>query len=306
MSSRRLLLFTSALAAALVLGLGCHTSPRAAAHAFSSDAAQARPLGDRLRDGPEHDAALERSGRPYVLKADPAAEGALLYYGARHVRDRSDPQQADITARWKGFAPTVALCEGRQPRHWYGFLVEPFAGLPEPTLVHKLAGADDVRLVSLEPEYAEEVAALLDRFEPEQVALFFFLRIYISEAGGQRDEDLATDLLVERTAVDGLRGALPDLAAVDAAWADASGGSEDWRVLVQEHRSGWLAQVSDASRTARGTHMVRVLLDLLDQGERVFAVVGSGHVVRQEWALRDALGLEPAWDQPDDAPSDGG
>ncbi len=36
----------------------------------------------------------------------------------------------------------------------------------------------------------------------------------------------------------------------------------------------------------------------LTRGERVLAVVGSGHVIRQEWALRSALGAEPASDQP--------
>ena len=44
--------------------------------------------------------------------------------------------------------------------------------------------------------------------------------------------------------------------------------------------------------------MVRILVDLVGQGERVFAVVGSGHVIRQEWNLRHLFSLEPAWDQP--------
>jgi ligand-binding sensor domain-containing protein len=44
--------------------------------------------------------------------------------------------------------------------------------------------------------------------------------------------------------------------------------------------------------------MARLLIDLAQKGERVFAVVGSGHVIRQEWNLRDAFGYEPAWDQP--------
>ena len=43
--------------------------------------------------------------------------------------------------------------------------------------------------------------------------------------------------------------------------------------------------------------MTRVLLALVAEGERVFAVVGSGHVIRQEWPLRAALGAGPAWDQ---------
>ncbi len=291
-----------ALTVAVVLGVlfasGCHTSPKAPPHVFSSAAAASRALPHRFRDGPEHDAALARTGNPYVLEADPADAGALLYYGAYHGQHADDPQLDDIRERWDAYRPTVALCEGRQGRHWWGFLVTPFAGMPEPTFVHVLADRDDVRLVSLEPEYADEVRVLLERFAPDEVALYFFLRVYTTEAGGRADEVLARDLLAKRTDVDGLRDALPDLAAADATWARLAPDAGDWRTATREPRVGRLAELSDASRTARGVHMARVLLDLLAQGERVFAVVGSGHVIRQEWALRAALGLAPAWDQP--------
>jgi hypothetical protein len=298
MKLRAPLLLTTLFALVALLFAGCHVSPKAPAHDFSDVGAATRPLLHRLRNGAEHDAAMERNGRPYLLAAETADDGALLYYGARHSRDADDPQLEDLRRHWDSFAPTVALCEGRQNRHFYGFLVEPFAGLPEPTLVHKLARADDVRLVSLEPEYADEVAVLLRRFPAEKVALYFFLRVYLSEADGEADEDLARHLLAKRTDVDGLRDALPDLNAVDTVWRRDYPDEPDWRVATAEPPAGWLAEVSDASRTARGEHMVRVLLDLLENGERVFAVVGSGHVIRQEWALRAALGLPPAFDQP--------
>lgn len=300
MTTRRLVLIVALLGVATLFTAGCHVSPKAPDHVYSSETAAHFPLTHRLRNGAEHDAALSRTGNPYVLEAVTPQGGALLYYGARHSRDGGDPQIADIIERWEIFEPTVALCEGRQSRHVYGFLVEPFAGLPENTLVHKLARRDDVPLVSLEPAYADEVTVLMDRFTADQVALYFFLRVYCSEAGGQADEDLARDLLAKRTDVDGLRDSLRTLAEVDALWARDFPDEPDWRVLTTEPRHSWLGDVSDASRTARGEHMARVLLDLVGQGERVFAVVGSGHVIRQEWALRAALGLDPAWDQPED------
>lgn len=298
MRTGRILAAVGLLAAAALINAGCHVSPRAPVHVFSDTAAARLPLPHRLRNGPEHDAALARTGNPYVLETVTADGGALLYYGARHSRDGDDPQVADIIERWDAFGPTVALCEGRQSRHVYGFLVEPFAGLPENTLVHKLARRDGVPLVSLEPAYADEVAVLLDRYTPDQVALYFFLRVYGSEAGGDPDEDLARDLLAKRTDVEGLRGSLASLEEVDALWAEEFPDEPDWRLLSTEPRDSWLEDVSGASRLVRGEHMARVLLDLVRAGERVFAVVGSGHVIRQEWALRAELGMEPAWDQP--------
>jgi pheromone shutdown protein TraB len=40
--------------------------------------------------------------------------------------------------------------------------------------------------------------------------------------------------------------------------------------------------------------MARILIALVKRGERVFAVVGSGHVIRQEWDLRAAFDQQPA------------
>lgn len=61
----------------------------------------------RLRNGPEHDAALARTGNPYVLEVAVEGGGALLYHGARHSSDRSDPQTSAITERWKAFEAVV-------------------------------------------------------------------------------------------------------------------------------------------------------------------------------------------------------
>lgn len=273
-----------------------HWSPGAPPYRGGNLAAIDLPY--RFREGKEHDAALARNGgNPYVLEIDPAGRGAILYYGASHTTDPDHSQLADIASRWKAFSPTVALCEGRARGFFYGALIEPFAGLPEPAFVHKLARTGGVTLYSLEPAYEAEVRALLEQFEPKQVALYFFLRVYASEAGGVANETLAADLLAKRTKVEGLRGTLASLADVDRVWNRDFPGHEDWRTLTGEPDDTYLEKISHESRRIRGEHMCRVLIDLANQGERVFAVVGSGHVIRQEWNLRSVFGMEPAWDQ---------
>lgn len=263
-------------------------------------------LPHRLRNGAEHEAALSRNGgNPYVLRINTEDSGALLYYGASHTRDPAHPQIADIRSRWDEYKPTVALYEGRSRGYFYGALIEPFAGLPEPALLHKLARHDDIPLYTLEPAYGDEVAELLQLFSAEQIALYFFLRVYASEAGGVADEALALDLLGKRTDVNGLRGSLSTLVDVDRLWQRDFPDQDDWR--VEQGEPGYLADISDSSRRIRGEHMTRILIDLVKQGERVFAVVGSGHVIRQEWNLRTVFDQEPAWDQPaGQAPASGG
>jgi hypothetical protein len=282
-----------------LLALGAHAwsvwSPGAPTFALSAER-RAAPLPVRFRDGAEHDLVRAANPGPYVLELA-RGNGALLYYGAHHDDDPASPQLADIRARWAAFRPTVALCEGRSRGYLLGPLFPRFLGMPESALVHELARAGEVPLVSLEPDYAAEVALLRERFAPTDVALFFTLRVYWSESGGETDDALAEDLRAKRTDVDGLREALPDLAAMDAAWSalDTTG---DWRSWTED-MPGVLHEIDLASREVRGQHMARVLLELVERGERVLAVVGSGHVIRQEWALRAALGAEPAPDQPD-------
>lgn len=283
------------------VGLGAYTwqhwSPGARPYA-GDDAWSSIPVDLPLRNGMEHDAARDRNGgEPYILEIQAGAPGAILYYGASHTQASNHPQIADIAARWDSFRPTVALCEGRSRGYFFGALIEPFAGLPEPALVHKLARRDEVPLFSLEPPYRDEVAALLEEFSPEQVALYFFLRVYMSEAQGIAKERLASDLLAKRTDVEGLRGSLTSLTAVDALWRRDFPEREDWRILKAEPQGTYLSDMSTRSRRIRGEHMVRTVTDLARKGERVFAVVGSGHVIRQEWNLRALFDLEPAWDQ---------
>lgn len=290
------LTLTALLAVAVVLGVYTYLHWSPAGPVYAAERVGHIILPHRLRTMAEHDSALARNGgNPYILEIETPDAGALLYYGASHARDPKHPQIADITERWDAFRPTVALYEGRSRGFPYGALIEPFAGLPEPALVHKLARRDDVPLYSLEPAYEDEVAELLNTYSPEQVALYFFLRVYTSEAGGEAKEGLALDLLGKRTDVDGLRGSLVTLRDVDRVWKRDFSDQVDWRVLQGE--PGYLADISTDSRRIRGEHMVKILIDLVQNGERAFAVVGSGHVIRQEWNLREVFGLEPAWDQ---------
>ena len=255
------------------------------------------PLDFGLRNSQQHDDARERNGgNPYILEIDSEGDGSLIYYGATHTADPEHPQTSDITSRWRKFKPTVALYEGRSRGYFYGSLIEPFAGLPEPALVHKLANHDQIPLHTLEPEYADEVAQLLKLFTAEQVGLYFFKRVYSSESGGNANEALALELVQKRTDVEGLRGVLSGVDDLDHVWRRDFPDESDWRVNRGE--PGYLAEISAESRRIRGEHMARILINLVNQGHRVFAVVGSGHVIRQEWNLRAAFDQEPAWDQP--------
>ncbi|MGK2859792.1 MAG: hypothetical protein ACSLFQ_21555 [Thermoanaerobaculia bacterium] len=299
---RPILILSTALCLTLLLAVAmAYASWSSGAAPYRLDAAAlARPLPCRFRDGDEHDARRVAVPGPYLLEIA-NGRGSLLYYGAHHSSDPASPQVADIEARWKEFRPTIALCEGRSRGYLTGRLGRLLQGLPESALVHELARRDNVPLVSLEPVYEDEVAMLLRRWSPEEVALYFTMRVYWSEAGGKADEPLAEDLLRKRTAVRGLEGTMAAAADIDRVWAKSLGAHGDWRTRTSMPEGTFLEEIDLASRVVRGEHMTRVLVELVGKGERVLAVVGSGHVIRQEWALRTMLGAPAADDQPADA-----
>lgn len=280
--------------ALVVAGTVLVMSYSARAPYYEADGLDEIELGSRMRTWEEHDAIVARTGGGYLFRHEVAADGALLFFGAVHTADRADPQIAELERLWREFEPTVALMEGRRGRYFLGPLFPGIAG--EAEVVHELARRDDVPMFSLEPSYASEVAYLLDRWTPEQLALFFTLRVYESEAGGEADEGLAEHLLGKRTDVEGLRGALESVDDIDRVWNRDFPEAGDWRSRRGLVDVGYLRAIGDDSRAVRGEHMARTLIDLVRKGERVFAVAGSGHVIRLEPILHDAFGTVPPTD----------
>jgi hypothetical protein len=241
-----------------------------------------------FRTWEEHDTLYPQGDDSYVLELA-RGTGSLVYFGAKHSRDPGHPRRRRIERAWEKLRPTIAFHEGRSRGFLIGPLYERLVGLPEPALVHQLARRADVPLYSLEPPYEHEVAELLHRWSPDQVALYFTMRVYWSEAQGRADDGLAADLLTKRTDTPALRGSLESVADIDRLWKRDFPGHPDWRTLTQEPEGTYLVDMSEASRLVRGRHMVRVLVDQVRRGERVFAVVGCSHVIRQEPTIRVLL-----------------
>lgn len=242
-----------------------------------------------LRSWPEHDAIYQRTAFPYVLRLE-RGPAKMLYIGARHTSEAADPQLAEIERLWTEFQPTVALCEGRA--RMFRFASRPATGtLHESELVRILAQRGGVPLYSLEPAYEAEVNGLLRQFEPRLVATYLTLRVFTSEAQGyDGDRDaLARHLLRKRIDVVGLRGSLSSVQDLDAYWRERFPAAPDWRTLPDTESVPLLVEVGHASREVRGEHMIRTLVDLAAHGERVLAVVGASHVIRQEPALGKSL-----------------
>ena len=240
----------------------------------------------------EHDSLMADHDWPYFVSIP--GQGALFYYGSRHTNDPDDPQIADIQARWEAFGPTVAVTENRLG--WYlGGLNRAVSAHGEFGAVLYLARQNEVPIYTLEPSWEDEIGEVTREFPVEEATLFYTLRVFLSERGEGRSpddiDDLAAHLLRKRGNRPGLKGSLPDLASMDALWAERFANLGPWRDLPPEavHPSPHptrLQAIANLANEVRDRHAARIILDLMKQGERVFAIAGGSHVVKQEPVLR--------------------
>jgi len=228
---------------------------------------------------------------PYVLSF-PGDTGSLLYFGSNHTMDPSNAQIDSIVTLWHAFKPTVALAESRKAsRGSMSAGVKTFGESAVPVSLAREAG---IPVYTMEPPLESEIAALLPSWSRERLLLFYVLRSYTARAVSRRSDGQARELVRERGRWPGLEGAIPSLAAMDSIWQVEFPDGPPWRELPWQATwptgsESWLNEISAAVNRVRDQYIVAVISSLVARGERVFAVIGSSHVVMQEPALRQVM-----------------
>ena len=229
---------------------------------------------------------------PYVLRISDSP-GELLYYGIRHTYSPDDPQIDEIERLWTEFRPDIAFNEGGNPPIESSREDAVRKG-GEGAFVRFLAARDNVPVASLDPTRAEEVAYMKRRFSAEEIKLFFVLRSVAQfttrGAEGPVDKEVERVLAIHN-ATPGLMGPPRTLDEVAAAYRQRFPGRGEYRDTPLSWFDPTLAEtflnhISREGSEYRDRFMVEKLRSHLEEGHRVFAVVGGTHVVMQEPALR--------------------
>ena len=217
---------------------------------------------------------------------------SIIVVGAQHSRDPADPQVQAIAEAFAKARPTAVFFEGPD-RGLAASAEEAVRTQGESGYVRFLAAQAGLTAKSLEPGPVELMASLSDRFDPDQIMLFFALR----EAARLRDRehlsgdalDAAMTVLLQKAAPlaakAGLETSITTLPALAAA-ARKSWPESDWRALPSAWftpgegpvEAKFLPAINTAVSEARNLHMVRLFTTPARGGGRVFAVVGRNHV----------------------------
>ena len=235
---------------------------------------------------------LGEHDRPYIVDID-TQEGALLYFGSEHTKNPDHPQIAQIRESWEQFNPTVALVEGRMG-FYVGGMSLGVRRFGESGAVYVLAREADVPVYTLEMEFADEAAALVDEYPAEDVAMFYVLRPYFGarrHGPVKNPESFVAEYIRKRAGAHGMEGTIESVADIDRIWKRDFPDMPDWRDVDDRggHWQGGLVAVADRCNTIRNEHWAQMMIDLVRRGERVFAVAGCCHAVCHDQALRAAL-----------------
>jgi hypothetical protein len=240
----------------------------------------------------------KRHAVPYVLRLS-AGKRRLVYFGAKHTYDPNDPQISQIEKWWLSLKPEVAFFEGGDPEASPAIVKsrDEISKNGEPSFVLFLAGRDNVPVHTLEPTQHAEIALLLKTYSPEEVKIFYALRLVPQFKSGKRPETIEAytkGVLAWLSSKPQLQGKPRTLGELQEISARLFPQLQNWRDVPQDwfdpaQVQTYLNKVSRQLSEFRDLHMLRLLTEQLVQGRRVFAVVGASHVVMQERALRAAI-----------------
>ena len=231
------------------------------------------------------------------------AKGRLYYFPAGHSADPADPQFREIEEAWSKVKPTIAFYEGPN---------RPIAPTRDETIklagesgfVRFLATRDGIEIARLEPPPQDEANYIMQKFNAEQVKLFYVLReaARLRERRKMSEAELRTaiaELLKRASQIQGIGSVINNLDELDAAYRRYWKTPEHWwqapmawfDPLNRSEKTGGIFtnEINRMSSEYRNRYMYEVLAKAALEGKTVFAVVGGNHVPLQEPALRCAL-----------------
>jgi hypothetical protein len=232
--------------------------------------------------------------------------GQLTYFGAEHSDKPEHSQFRKIKEAWQKTQPTLVLFEGPN-RGIAATETETIKQFGESGFVRFLANSANVKTQSLEPNPQDEVRYLMEteKFTAEQIKLFFVLRettrlrdrknltgnalkanisqlLQKANAMFPEFKSIITDTTELQTAYAKYWSYPQNWTQVPAAWFDPKGNAK-------QTGGKFAHEINRLSSEFRNMHMYRTLSEAVQNGEKVFAVVGRSHVSMQAEALKCSL-----------------
>ena len=230
-----------------------------------------------------------------------SAKGSLHYVGAQHLDDPNHPQFANIKNKWNAFKPTLAFYEGpdRGIADSETLTVEKFG---ESGYVRYLAKQHQIPTKSLEPPITDLYTYLVSKYPQNKVDMYMLSKeaMRLRTRKGLNKDEITTELTKMLSMVTKMLGKETAIKSIDqlTAFFEQTFGKETtwWEAPAnwfdpQEKENRITNLLAVLSTEYRDVYMVKVLSENINNGEKVFAVVGRNHVQLQVMAIKYNIGL---------------
>jgi hypothetical protein len=228
---------------------------------------------------------------------------ALLFFGTAHSFSPENPQLQDIEDMWRRFRPDVVLIEGGS---WplAKNRTEAVSKYGEMGFSTWLASITKTKIVDADPPIVDEMHHVAKVHTFERTKLYYVLRMVPqwrdelrNGTSGTLQEKLVSFLNSPNfKKIDSLANILTTEEAFEKAFRTHIPNVADWKTIDWKVTSGMVEScsinaVAKTSARYRDQHMVKKIMQFMQEGKRVLVVAGNDHLIEQQPMLRDALKL---------------
>ena len=236
---------------------------------------------------------------PYIYRIE-SNTGKLLYFGSRHSFDPNDPQLDTLAHKFKQFAPDIVITEAFPEKFDYSLnKQEAIKTNGEFGLIWKIVEEQNIPICSIEPTREKEVEYLKQQEWPDSQLILYYTLKQVAQSHDQQ-HSLDFSILVPKYLATlkqrfDLNGPTT-LEAFEKAVLSLLPNVKDWQSISQQYfypgpqdPEYFTNRISTDSNIFRDNHHVKVITEAVQEGQKVFVLVGSAHAVMQEPALRSIL-----------------
>ncbi|MEM9051182.1 MAG: hypothetical protein AAGC47_03930 [Bacteroidota bacterium] len=227
-------------------------------------------------------------------------EKELVYFGTYHSNDPTDSLFDFIRARIDSLDPDYVLHEGGDNWPIYPKVDSTISVSGEPGFIIQHCQEKEIEYSSIEPPASAEYARLLELYDLDWVVLMYLCRQVDNQQRFMTqfkttDEDFERNInyFLSQLKTDGvpIRNEQTQYPYWQGRYLALIGKELDWRTFdPSEYYPNFnktkMNEVNRASDQFRNEWMVEIVLKILEQHDRVFILVGGGHLIIQEAVLK--------------------
>ena len=247
----------------------------------------------------EEFSSIENIELPQVLLLESESK-KLLYFGSYHSNEKTDTIFHLIRDEWNRFEPDFVLHEGGSNWPIYKDIDSTILISGEPGFIIQLSKEQNVQFASIEAPEEEEYQHLLEKYEFDWVVLMYLCRQIdqqkrLAEANKTTEDEFVRNMdyflrMLNEKGID-LEENQQKFSYWKAKYQELLKEELVWREFNAKnyYPNFYLSQLNEINRASdqfRNEYMVEKIFNQLAISDKVFVVVGGGHLIIQEALIR--------------------